>query len=94
MVETVIIDQDKPENDPSVFIGDWSLAITRKEEQQLTMVHFGGDVRFDDAFSYIGNAIKTTMIDISEKYPIPLDVLIDSFMKGMMYDRAKPIQDE
>lgn len=94
MIETVIIDQSQQENDPAVFVGEWSLTITRIEEQRMTMVRFGGDARIDDAFSYIGNAIKSTMIDLSEKYTVPLEVLIDSFMKGMMHDRAETVQNE
>lgn len=83
MVETVIIDHDKPEMEPIVIQSGWSFVVTRTgnnpEAHQLLI----GNVNLRTVFRTLGIAIDTLMEDIRKQQGIPKSLLFKEFLEGM-----------
>lgn len=80
MIEHVIINQNKPEEDPFVEVGEWLFTTSScGDETSATLV---GKISLD-AFAAIGKSIRETISSFSDDSGISKKIILGLFVRGL-----------
>lgn len=96
MIETVIIDQSQPENDPAVFVGEWCFSVVGLVEDEnipegKTAVSVYGNTNCVDLMLNIGRGIREMILDMDANGRADHDTLLDILFMGLKDDSENPV---
>lgn len=104
MIETVIIDHDKPEMEPFVIQSGWSFVVTRTGDNPEVRQLLIGNADLKSVFRTLGLAFNTFMESVEKESGIPQFMILSTFLdslfaynkglNGMINDKPKTVQDE
>lgn len=89
MIETVIIDRNKPDNDPAVFVGEWCFSVVglikgENVPDEKSAVSLYGNTNCMDLMLNIGQGIREMILDMEAEERADHDTLLDILFMGLM----------
>ena len=84
MVETVIIDHDKPEMEPIVMQSGWSFVVTRTGDDPEIRQLLIGNVNLESVFQTLGIAVNTAMKSVEKETGIPRFMMLSDLLDGLL----------
>lgn len=92
MVETVIIDHEKPEMEPIVIQSGWSFVVTRTGDDPEVRQLLIGNANLQSVFRTLGLAVSALMESAEKESGIPRFMMLSTFLDGLA-DRDKDIKE-
>ena len=83
MVETVIIDHDKPEMEPIVIQSGWSFVVTRTGNNPEVRQLLIGNVNLHSVLHTLGLAVNSLMKSVEKESGVPLSMMLSDLLDGL-----------